>query len=182
MNDSGLHRRLATSLAAREDLCRGPFAEVPVEINGILQPMSFIGYSDWLPVNKGTQRSRPLILFFSFFFQVVPVLLLPPLFDLLRDVFFVVGDSESGCVGGGETRCLGQRPLIDPFKLEDCLPVNKGTQRSRPLLLFFSFFFQVVPGTPFPTFFHHPRKVFSVVGVGNCFILAVISVKSCQYP
>src|SRR5271166_4960183 len=50
------------------------------------------------------------------------------------------------------------------------------------LVLFSSFFFQVVPGTPFPTFFHHPRKVFPVVGVGNCFILAVISVKSCQYP
>ena len=37
-------------------------------------------------------------------------------------------------------------------------------------------------GLQSPTFFNHPRKVFSVVGVGNCFILAVITVKSCQYP
>ena len=35
---------------------------------------------------------------------------------------------------------------------------------SVPLLLFSSFFFQVVPGTPLPTFFNHPRKVFSVCG------------------
>ena len=37
----------------------------------------------------------------TFFFQVVPVPLLPPLFDLLREVFFVVGDGESGCVVTG---------------------------------------------------------------------------------
>ena len=98
-NDSGVHCRLSTSLAAREDLCRGPVAGVPVEINGVLQPMNFIGYSDWLPVIKGTQRSRPLILFSSFFFKVVSGTLLPPLFDLLREVFFVVGDGESRGVG-----------------------------------------------------------------------------------
>ena len=45
--------------------------------------------------------------FFSSFFQVVPGVLLPPLFDHLLEVFFVVGDGESGCVGDGETRCFG---------------------------------------------------------------------------
>ena len=89
--------------------------------------MNFIGYSDWLPVNKGTQRSRPLILFSSFFFKVVSGTLLSLLFDLLREVFFVVGDGESGCVADGETRGLGQRPLSDSFELHDCLLVIKGT-------------------------------------------------------
>ena len=48
---------------------------------------------------NGEQAKPPLILFSSFFFQVVPGTLLPPLFDLLREVFFVVGDGESRGVG-----------------------------------------------------------------------------------
>jgi hypothetical protein len=100
-NDSVLHCRLVSLPPWQPEKIYAVvhFAGVPVEINGILQPMNFIGYSDWLPVNKGTQRSRPLILFFSFFFQVVPVPLLPQLFDDLLKFFFVVGDGESRGVG-----------------------------------------------------------------------------------
>ena len=61
--------------------------------------MNFIGYWECLLVNKGTQRSRPLILFSSFFFQVVQGTLLPQLFDDLLKFFFVVGDGESRGVG-----------------------------------------------------------------------------------